>query len=68
MKKSTQIFAVAVAALGMVTYLATGTAVGVDFINDVMMACSDCDYGTTLKSLACSDCDYKTIFNQDILV
>ncbi len=42
MKKVTSILAVVVMVVAIATYVVGNTAVGIDFMNDVILACSDC--------------------------
>jgi hypothetical protein len=55
MKKVTSILAVAVMVVAIATCFVVNTAVGIDFMNDVMLACGDCMIDFS-EALACGDC------------
>lgn len=55
MKKVTSILAVVVMVVAIATYVVGNTAVGIDFMNDVILACGDCMIDFS-EALACGDC------------
>lgn len=56
MKKVTGILSAVVMVIAIAAVVIANTTGGVEFINDVMLACSDCMIDRFNDALACSDC------------
>ena len=60
MKNLKSILVVAVMAIVVAVYVLGNTAIGNEFINDALLACSDCMI-EKMNALACSDCMIEKI-------
>ena len=56
MKKVTITLAAVVMVIAIAVVAVANTTVGIELINDVMLACSDCMIDRFNDALACSDC------------